>query len=297
MEKRIVISLFLCWILFGLSGQDIKVIIDADTGNEIDDILAITRALKADKLNVLGLTAEQWNHQLSWSKNTMQESWELNNRILESLNMGEIPSLKGSEMILGKPWGGRDPRKSEAADFIIEKAMEMPQGEKLIVLCTGAVTNVASAVVLKSEIIEKLAVYFVGTRYDFEKNAWNKNEFNVRNDLNAFDILLNTDGLELHILPANISGEIVFYAENTLLKLNSEVSIEDLILKRWAERVQNTKSWVMWDLGIIEALIHPEWTIQQTVDTPPENTSRKIYVYSEIDVEAMMDDFWKCLER
>ena len=284
-------------IMLWRNNTQIKVIIDADTGNEIDDIIAITRALKADNLDVLGLAAEQWKHQLSWNINTMQESWELNNRILESLSIEGIPSLKGSEMILGKPWGGEDPRKSEASDFIIEKALEMPDGKKLIVICTGPVTNVASALLLKPEIIDKLAVYFVGTRYDFEKNAWNKNEFNVRNDLNAFDALLNADGLELHILPANISGDIIFTAVNTLPRLNSQEPIEDMILKRWAERVKDIEQWIMWDLGIIEAVIHPEWANQQSIDTPPENTLRKIHVYSKIDVEAMIEDFWKCLER
>jgi hypothetical protein len=28
-------------------------------------------------------------------------------------------------------------------------------------------------------------------------------------------------------------------------------------------------------------------------NTPPENTPRNIYVYTEIDSKAIMDDFWK----
>ena len=37
-----------------------NVIIDADTDNELDDLLAIAAALKSPKLEVIGMTAAQW---------------------------------------------------------------------------------------------------------------------------------------------------------------------------------------------------------------------------------------------
>ncbi len=36
-------------------------IIDADTGNEIDDMPAIVLALKSGKVDALAVTAAQWN--------------------------------------------------------------------------------------------------------------------------------------------------------------------------------------------------------------------------------------------
>ena len=38
-----------------------NVIIDADTDNELDDLLAIAAALKSPKLEVIGMTAAQWD--------------------------------------------------------------------------------------------------------------------------------------------------------------------------------------------------------------------------------------------
>ena len=38
-----------------------NVIIDADTDNELDDLLAIAAALKSPKLEVIGMTAVQWD--------------------------------------------------------------------------------------------------------------------------------------------------------------------------------------------------------------------------------------------
>lgn len=59
MKKTIIIIIF--WIVTGIiptSGQQ-KILIDADTANEVDDIVAITRALMSDKVEIVGLTAAQ----------------------------------------------------------------------------------------------------------------------------------------------------------------------------------------------------------------------------------------------
>ena len=42
-----------------------KLILDADTANEIDDMYAIVRMLRQDKFDVLALTSTQWIHYLA----------------------------------------------------------------------------------------------------------------------------------------------------------------------------------------------------------------------------------------
>jgi purine nucleosidase len=54
MIKRFLFALILILINLNISGQR-KVIIDADTTNEVDDIVAIARALMSDKIEVVGL--------------------------------------------------------------------------------------------------------------------------------------------------------------------------------------------------------------------------------------------------
>ena len=49
----------------------------------------------------------------------------------------------------------------------------------------------------------------------------------------------------------------------------------------------------MWDLAIIEALIHSEWSKMEFFKTPPENYMREIQIYTAIDRIKMEDDFWK----
>lgn len=284
------------FLLNSLQAQKIKVIFDADTGNEIDDMPAIVLALKSAKFDALAVTAAQWNRVEVCGRQTMQESWELNNRILQLLEMEHIPSLKGSELAVGQGqhWGDKTGTAfNEASDFIVRKAMEMPEGEKLIVIVTGSATNVASAIISEPKIVEKLAVYFIGTKYDFERGAFNKNEFNVRSDLNAVETLFDTEKLELHVMPANICTDLKVSKNDIDTRLKSEEGIDGMLKERWNKVNKDETDWIMWDFAIVQALLNPQWTKEALRNTPPENTPRKIYVYSEINSAAIMDDFWK----
>ncbi len=125
--------------------------------------------------------------------------------------MDQIPSLKGSENAVGQGehWGSKKGiALNEASEFIIRKTLEMPENEKLIVIVTGSATNVSSAIISEPTLIDKIAVYFIGTTYNFEGKAFSKNEFNVRSDLNAVDVLFETENLELHVMPANICTDL-----------------------------------------------------------------------------------------
>jgi len=294
--KRFIFSSLFFFLLSNLHGQHSKVIVDADTGNEIDDMPAIVLALKSGKADVLAVTAAQWNRVEVCGRQTMHESWVLNNRILELLEMKGIPSLKGSEYAVGQGqyWGNKTGTKTnEASDFIIKKAMEMPAGEKLIVVVTGPATNVASSIISEPKIIDKIAVYFIGTTYDFKRKAFNKNEFNVRSDLNAIETLLNTEKLELHVMPANICTNLKISQNDIDTRLKSNEGIDGMLKDRWNTVNKNGSDWIMWDFAIVQAVLNPQWTKQVLRDAPPENTSRKIYVYSEINTAAIMEDFWK----
>ena len=294
--KKIYLLFVLLLLLASVSGQKAKVIVDADTGNEIDDMPAIVLALKSEKIDVLAITAAQWNRVEVCGRQTMQESWVLNNRILSLLGMEHIPSLKGSEFAVGQGqhWGDKTGTDfNESSDFIIKKALEMPKREKLIVIVTGSATNVASAIISEPKIIDKIAVYFIGTTYDFKRKAFNKNEFNVRSDLNAVETLFNTEGLELHVMPANICTNLKVTKNDIDTRLKSNEGIDGMLKELWDKVNKDGIDWTMWDFAIVQAVLNPGWTKQASCKTPPENTPRDIFLYTEIDSKAIMEDFWR----
>ncbi|MDZ7721274.1 MAG: nucleoside hydrolase [candidate division KSB1 bacterium] len=304
---------FLMYLLFfctaPVSGR-VSAIIDADTGNEMDDLYAVAHAVVHDSFKVIGLTSahfnnpqlvtdEMWHIYPTRDINTLEISQELNEKLLSILNRNSIPHPRGCGKMVGYAWGyypGAQIPNSDAVRFIIEQAKQHSPEHKLNILCLGAVTNVAAAVLRDSSIVPSIRLYALTMKYDVERHVWNKNSFNANNDRNGLDVVLNTRGLELVIMPGNVSRELVFERERTLKKLGLiDVSVTEIFKRRWDE-VSAGESWIMWDLALIEAVLHPELAVLETRTTPPENTPRPVSVYLDIDETKMKQSFWRTLK-
>ncbi len=282
--------------LFSMQTAPRKIILDADTANEIDDLYAIVRVLLEPKIKILALSSAQWNTRLS-PPDTVLQSQKLNEDILRLMNRQDIPVPMGSEMIMGKPWGGSDPRDSAAAQMMISAARAMPNGEKLTIISLGAVTNLASAIKLAPDIIPKISTYILSSRYFADRKVWDKDEFNTRNDLNAANFLLNCEGLELHLMPVNILMNFKFDMKETFAKLQGKGAIWDYLMARWLTHSPSAMKWIMWDLALVEAVIRADLFTEAEVMTPPENVQRKINVYTSLKNQEVIEDFWAVVEK
>ncbi|WP_165440801.1 nucleoside hydrolase [Rubripirellula amarantea] len=271
-----------------------RVVLDCDTANEIDDLFAIARMMKQDELNVVGLSSAQWFHYLGNPK-SVEASQRDNEDLLQVMNVTGLPMPQGSSEPFGKPWGGEQPKDSPAAQFIISQAKKTPDGEKLIVICTGASTNLASAIKLAPEIAPKIKAYVLGFAYDFEMGVWNKSEFNVRRDLNAADYLLNHLELELHVMPLEVSGQLKFDRDDTFSRHEAMGELGKYLTQKWKSKFEGSETWVMWDVALVEALIHPHLASEKQVTTPPENRKRMVWMYDSIQVDSMKDDYWQAV--
>lgn len=268
-----------------------KVILDTDTANEIDDLYAIARLLPDTTIDLLGMTSAQWFH--VWSgDSTVYRSQALNEEMLTLAGRLDLPHPIGSDLIMGKPWGDYDPRPSPATTFIIEAVKALPADEKLCVLSIGAATNLASAIAIDSSIAPRIVAYVLGFQYNHEEGYWNKDEFNIRRDLNAANYLLNQTDLELHIMPTSVAIEYTWPRTETFKRLAEKGEMGAYLRNKWEERFAQSESWVMWDVALAQALLIPDLAEEQIVLTPPENTARAVYMYSDIDFDGMWSDFW-----
>ncbi len=300
--KKLVVF-FLCMVSVAASAQKKKVIIDADTGNEMDDLYAIAAAVLDTNLDILAINATHFNNpnllvDSFWHTtptkniNTVMVSHEFNRQLLSNLHAGHIPLLVGANRMIGDPWGGITPRENEASSFIIKVARSYSPHQKLPIITLGALTNVATAVLLDTSIADKIVIYMLGCWYDTTTKAWNKSEFNIRNDLNAFDYLLNHPKVEMHIMTTTTSYHLQFYKSVCTQKLSGKNPLFQQLIKRWDE-IRGAEMRILWDLAIIDAFIHPEWCSEKAVFTPPENTQRKVFIYTFINTKKMEDDFWQ----
>ncbi|MEM6468376.1 MAG: nucleoside hydrolase [Planctomycetota bacterium] len=281
-------------ILLGISTAEAdkpKLILDADTANEIDDMYAITRMLTQEEFDVLAVNSTQWIHYLAEEDSVGASQRE--NEALAKLLKSDVPLPKGSFEPMGKPWGGDEAKDSEAAQAIIKAAKSASPDEKLYVVCLGASTNLASAIKLAPEIAPNIKAYALGFRFDFEKKFWNKSTFNVRRDLNAADYLLNCKDLDLTILPINVARALTFKRDATFKKHESMGALGQHLTDKWNARFADSDTWVMWDLALVQAILNPEQATPVKVQTPPENEERVVRLYESIDAEAMREDYWR----
>lgn len=300
--------LVICISAITTFAQKQKVWLDADTGNEMDDLYAIVRLVKEPSIELVGISSahfnnpdllvfEKWNAYDTKGLITVEDSQRLNEQILKALGKMNISHPLGADRQIGRAWGQEDPRDSKASQDIIAAVKSLPEGEKLDILTIGAMTNLASALILAPEIKSRIRCYALGAQYEPAIKVWNKNEFNIRNDLNAFDYLLNLEGLDLTMMCLQAARPLQFQREDTYNRLDETIEAEKILVDRWREQNPKDQTRVMWDLALVEAYLNPKMAKIETVNTPPENRQRKIKAYSKIEEKELAEDFWKVLKQ
>ena len=168
----------------------IDVILDTDTYNEIDDQFALALLLKSpEKLNTVGIYAAPfYNGNSSGPEDGMEKSY---NEILNILNLMKKENLKsivkkGSRAYLKSE---TEPQDSEAARDLAERAMNYTAEKPLYVVSIGAITNIASAILLKKEIIDRIVIVWLGGHaLDWPDTR----EFNMAQDVAAARVIFNS---------------------------------------------------------------------------------------------------------
>ncbi len=308
--KRLLVICFCISLQFTSFAQEKKFILDADTGNELDDFYAIARAFINPCLPIIGLTSAHynnvqifvdsiWNGNPVKNFNTVAVSQEYNEALLRDLNKLNIPHPIGCTKMLGYAYGYYPTAPiptSPAVEFIINEARKASPKNKLGVICIGASTNLAAAIETAPDIAANIHAYLLGCQYDAATRVWNKSEFNIRNDLNAFDVILNSKQLDLTIMPINTARPFVFSKTETLKRLYAmKHPVPDQLANIWPA-INAGEERVMWDLALIIAIIKPELATLEDRPGPPENANQKVHVYTAIKLDAMKNDFWKAME-
>lgn len=296
------VELIVCIIIVGLCSctpPDIRipVIIDADTANEVDDLFAIYRAINAPELNIKAITSAQFHTSPLATDTTVLESQEMNRDIIQLMNRPDIPLPIGSN---GPLVSLNQAVSSPASNFIVQAAKDYSPEKPLNVVVLGSCTNVATAIIQDPSIIPNISVHYIGFWHDTLNNVFDRKEFNSGNDTLAVEVLMTTKGLDFNVMTATTCQYLVFEKSQVFDKLSNRGGMEQYLLDRWntydrwwTKEDPDKLSWIMWDVAIVEALIHPELATKSPFNTMQDNTGREIEAYTDINIKAMMSAFWK----
>ena len=290
--------------------ERMDVVIDTDAYNEIDDQFAISYALKnADRLNVLALYAAPFHNARSVGpEDGMVKSYD---EILKLLELAEREDLKpvtyeGSRAYLTDE---ATPVDSPAARDLVARAKAYSPEHPLYVVALGAITNVASALILDPSIGKNLVISWLGGH----AQHWHDTaEFNMMQDVAAARVVFDSDA-ELIQLPCHgvvsefrtTGPELVYWlcGRNPLADYLARNVIEE------AESYAKGKAWsrVIWDVTAVAYLLNdgdcfmrdremlrpvPEY--DNSYSYPQENRKPFRYVYG-VDRDALMTDLFQKL--
>lgn len=305
----------------------VDVIIDTDAYNEVDDQFAIAWALRStERINVEAvyaapfcslaiakmmpppppgqkrppITAETLGsvaHFAATPAEGMEKSYQ---EILHLFDLMDIPSegrvFRGSTTYIEDNNG--QPVESEAAYDLVKRAMARPEGKRLYILAIGAITNVASALMMEPAIADKITVVWLGGQPPYFKSGV---EFNLMQDIPASQHLLDC-GVPLVLIPClgvashltltlpeldalligkskvgDYLGQIVRDAVNLSPEaiarsdlFGYDGGMNDIPVDIRMKYMTKASAWsrIIWDISTVSYVMSPNWTVSSLQPAP-----------------------------
>lgn len=247
--------------------RTIRMVLDTDTFNEIDDQFAVVYALKSpEKLQIEAFYAAPFHNELSEGPGDgMEKSYHELHKIAALLpEMKGIPIYRGSTAYLA---GAEAPQHSDAALNLVERAMASPDDDPLYVVAIGAITNVASAILIEPRIIEKIVVIWLGGH---ALNWPDTREFNLAQDLHASRTVLNC-GVPLVLIPCmGVASHLLTTLSEVREFVKDKGEIGQYLYETYEQCADDhfAYSRVIWDIATIAYLIDESWLPNELVHSP-----------------------------
>lgn len=255
----------------------VRMVLDTDTNNEIDDQFALVYAyMSKEKVQLEAVyAAPYFNNRSTSAGDGMEKSYQEILRLLSML--GKSPegfAFRGSDRYLEDV---SRPIRSEAALDIIKKAKTGTPENPLYVVAIGCITNIASAILIEPGIIENIVVVWLGGN---SLNWPDQKEFNLMQDVRAAQCVLNS-GVPLVIMPCN---PVVSHFHTTIPELEyylkGKNKISGYLLSSAIEYRGGHDVWskVIWDVTAVAWIVNPSW-IPTNLEHSPVLTDQVTYSF------------------
>ena len=266
-----------------------RVVIDTDAANEIDDQFALAWALLSPaQLDVEAIYAAPFSfaHRRALHPHApataalfnppaigMERSYQ---EILHVHDLLGIPSggrvFRGSAGYL--PSAGQ-PLPSEAVDHLVATARTCQEDAPLYVVALGCVTNIASALLLAPDIVEKIVVVWTSGCPSHAPHA--NNSFNLEQDLPASQWLLDSGVPHVYLPGYHVGAQLRLSLPEVERYVSGRGAMGHYLHHLFTHNplwpvlgLDGTEpySWVIWDIINIAWLLNPAWVPSELVRTP-----------------------------
>ena len=282
----------------------VRMVLDTDTYNEIDDQFAVIHAmLSPEQLNVEAIYAAPFhNNRSENAEDGMEKSYDEILRLLDFLN---VPSdgfvYRGSRTFLSDT---DSPVHSDAATDMVAQAMAKAE-EPLYVVAVGAITNVASAILIEPEIIKRIVVVWLGGNPLYWPHT---REFNLAQDIRSAQVVLDC-GVPFVHLPAR---GVVSHLHTTVAEMERYVQgkgrVGDYLVEIFKDYASDHFAWskVIWDISATAYLVNSDWVPTEIVHSPIltdavtwsfDNSRHLMRVATSVNRDAIFRDLFEKLQQ
>lgn len=281
----------------------VRVVLDTDTYNEVDDQFALAYAyLSKEKIELEAVYAAPFhNNRSNGPADGMEKSYQEILRLLEML--GKSPegfAYRGSDRYLSDV---SQPVRSEAALDLIKRAMSASRDNPLYVVPIGCITNIASAILIEPKIIENIVVVWLGGNgLDWP----HQKEFNLMQDVLAARVVFDS-GVPFVVMPCR---PVVSHFHTTLPELEyylkGKNKLSDYLYNIVVEYSGGKEAWskVIWDVTAVAWIVNPGWIKTNLVHSPvmtdqvtfsTDHSRHFIRMAEELNRDAIFRDLFKKL--
>lgn len=305
--------------------KHLRVIVDTDCKNEADDQFALTHHLMTPRFDIMAINAAHFEVR-HHDGTSMGKSYDEIMKILKLTgNEGKYRVLHGSQYPLQYDPEERTNddylishssaftpkvswQENEASRFLIEEALrEDPR--PLFVVCLGALTNVATALLMNPEIAGRFTCVWIGGGA-YPRGTW---EFNLLQDVPAANIVFGSK-LDLWQIPAPVYSQIKISLAELQVRVRPHGEIGRYLFEQLValnDEYGENQTWPageMWCLGdqptvtvLLEANPYDYDVIPAPLFTRDLNyiaceTNRPIRVFHHVDPRLTLEDFFAKLE-
>ena len=245
----------------------VRMVLDTDTYNEIDDQFAVVHALLSrEQLDVEALYAAPFhNNRSSGPAEGMEKSYDEILRLLDFLDVTTDGFVyRGSTAFLSD---AETAVPSEAATDMVTRAMEMEADEPLYVVAIGAITNVASAILIEPKIIERIVVVWLGGNPLYWPHT---REFNLQQDVLSAQIVLDCGVPFVHLPARGVVSHLLTTVAEMERYVQGQGKIGDYLVKIFKDYHSEHYAWskVIWDISATAYLIDSTWVPTDIVHSP-----------------------------
>jgi inosine-uridine nucleoside N-ribohydrolase len=281
----------------------VRIVIDTDTFNEVDDQFALVHALLSpEKLHLEAIYAAPFfNKHTTSPEDGMEKSYEEILTLFGRMNCSPEGLLyRGSRHY----FNADKLERSDAVDDLIRRALSS-KDEPLYVVAIAAISNIATAIMLEPNIIEHIVVVWLGGH----TLTWpHTKEFNLVQDVAGANVLFDS-GVPLVLVPCM---GVTSHLTTTVAELERFVApcgaIGEFLTGRVKEHHPDHFAWAkeLWDIAAVAYLLDDAWMPSRLVGSPrvtaevtwdePEGR-HLVRVIDYVSRNAVFADLFRKLER